>query len=61
MPLVITGERLDGPGETLSEVAKRSESKWSAAKMAVVNAMTTKVKLSGGESIKVSKRERYQP
>jgi hypothetical protein len=29
--------------------------------MAVANAMTTKRKLSGGESIKVSKRERYQP
>jgi predicted Zn-dependent protease len=48
-------------GETLGGVAKRSGSGWSPAKMAVANAMTTKAKLAGGESIKVSKRERYQP
>jgi predicted Zn-dependent protease len=48
-------------GENLSNIAKRSNSEWSADKMAVANAMTTKRKLSGGESIKVSKRERYQP
>jgi len=48
-------------GETLNDIAKRSGSKWSAARMAVANAMTTKSKLSGGESIKISKQERYQP
>ncbi len=47
-------------GETIGNIANRSGSEWSAAKMAVANAMTTKMKLSGGESIKVSKRERYQ-
>jgi predicted Zn-dependent protease len=45
--------------ETLSAIAKRTKSQWSAAKMAVANAMTTKAKLSGGEPIKVSKREPY--
>lgn len=48
-------------GETLSSIAKRSRSEWSAAKLAVANAMPVDGKLSGGESIKVSKRERYQP
>jgi len=48
-------------GETLNDIAKRSGSEWSPAKMAVTNAMTTKSKLSGGESIKISKQERYQP
>jgi predicted Zn-dependent protease len=45
--------------ETLSAIAKRTKSQWSSAKMAVANAMTTKAKLSGGEPIKVSKREPY--
>lgn len=49
------------PDETLSAIAKRVKSQWPAEKLAVANAMTTKEKLSGGESIKVSKSERYQP
>jgi predicted Zn-dependent protease len=48
------------PDETLSAIAKRTKSQWSAAKIAVANAMMTKAKLSGGESIKVSQRERYR-
>jgi len=48
-------------GETLNEIANRSESEWSAAKIAVANTMTTEAKLSGGEFIKISKRERYWP
>ena len=48
-------------GETPHDIAQRSHSAWSAAKMAVANALTSKEKLQGGESIKVSKRERYQP
>ena len=47
-------------GETLTQVAKRSDSEWSAPRMGVANAMKTQTKLAGGESIKVSKRERYQ-
>lgn len=47
-------------GETLSKIASRSGSQWSPAKMAVANDMTAQAKLSGGESIKISKRERYQ-
>jgi predicted Zn-dependent protease len=38
-------------GETLSDIAARSGSEWSAAKMAIANAMTIKAKLSGGESV----------
>ena len=49
------------PGETLTQIARRSASGWPAEKIAVANAMTTRQKLSGGESIKISKRERYQP
>jgi predicted Zn-dependent protease len=47
-------------GETLSKIAARSGSEWSPAKMAVANDITVHSKLSGGESIKISKRERYQ-
>jgi predicted Zn-dependent protease len=47
-------------GETLSKIASRSDSQWPPAKMAVANDMTAETKLSGGESIKISKRERYQ-
>jgi predicted Zn-dependent protease len=47
-------------GETLSEVAKRTGSEWSAAKMGVANAMETGAKLPEGEAIKISKREPYQ-
>jgi predicted Zn-dependent protease len=47
-------------GETLSKIAARSGSQWPPSKMAVANDMTTEEKLAGGESIKISKRERYQ-
>jgi predicted Zn-dependent protease len=47
-------------GETLSKIAARSGSQWAPSKMAVANDMTTEEKLTGGESIKISKRERYQ-
>ena len=47
-------------GETLSKIAVRSGSQWSASKMAVANDMTAEEELAGGESIKISKRERYQ-
>lgn len=49
-----------GRGETLSKIAARSGSQWSPSKMAVANDITVQSKLSGGESIKISKRERYQ-
>ena len=48
-------------GETLGNVAKRGGNTWSAAKTAVANGMTTRQKLSGGESIKISKSEPYRP
>ena len=48
-------------GETLGGVAKRSSSQWSPAQMSVANAIEASLKLSGGEAIKVSKRERYEP
>jgi len=47
-------------GETLSKIAARSGSQWPPSKMAVANDMTAEEKLAGGESIKISKRERYQ-
>ena len=47
-------------GETLGQIAARSRSQWSASKMAVANDMTAEEELAGGESIKISKRERYQ-
>jgi len=47
-------------GETLHDVAARSGSEWSAAKMAVANAIAATAKLTGNEPIKISKRERYQ-
>jgi len=49
-----------GRGETLSKIAARNGSQWSPSKMAVANDITVQSKLSGGESIKISKRERYQ-
>lgn len=48
-------------GETLGSVAKGGGNTWSPAKTAVANGMTTRQKLSGEESIKISKSERYQP
>jgi predicted Zn-dependent protease len=48
-------------GETVSAVAKRGGGNWSAAKVAAANAMAAGDKLTGGEPIKVSKRERYEP
>jgi predicted Zn-dependent protease len=47
------------PGETLMAIAARSESQWTPEKIAVVNDLSTSAKLSGGESIKISKREPY--
>ncbi len=49
------------PGETPAQIVKRSASRWSAVKVAAANALDDDERLSGGESIKVSKRERYQP
>lgn len=46
--------------DTLRTNVKRAQSRWSAEKMAVANAMEIAAKLLGGESIKVSKQERYQ-
>jgi len=48
-------------GETVSEITKRTESEWSPARVAAVNAMMTGEKLGGGEAIKVSRREPYRP
>jgi predicted Zn-dependent protease len=47
-------------GERLSAIAQRAHSRWSVERMAAANAMNAKEKLSGGEAIKVSKRERYR-
>ena len=48
------------PGETLTTIAARSESLWSADKMAVTNDLSTSATLSGGgEWIKISKQEPY--
>ena len=47
-------------GETVSAIAKRSQSQWSVEKVAAANAMSTTGKLGGGEAIKVSKREPYR-
>ena len=47
-------------GETLSAVAKRAQSQWSAERVAAANAMKVSDKLAGSESIKVSKREPYR-
>jgi predicted Zn-dependent protease len=49
------------PGETPAQILKRSASQWPLAKVAAANALEEGASLSGGESIKVSKRERYQP
>ena len=40
---------------------KRSASQWPATKVAAANAIEEGARLSGGEAVKVSKRERYQP
>ena len=48
------------PGETLTTIARRAQSQWSADKVAAANAMNANAKLAGGESIKVSKREPYR-
>ena len=50
-----------GKGETVGSVAKRGGNTWSPEKTAAANAMTIREKLGGGESIKISKRERYLP
>ena len=47
-------------GETLAGLAERSGSAWPAAKISVANAIDTAARLAGGESIKVSKKERYR-
>lgn len=49
------------PGETLEQVAARSQSEWSADKIAVANAMSADAELSGSEPIKISRKEPYQP
>jgi len=48
-------------GETVSSAAKRGGNNWSPARMAAANAMATSDKLTAGEPIKISRRERYQP
>jgi len=48
------------PGQTLGAIAKRKGNQWSVDKTAAANAMESTTKLSGGESIKVSLRERYR-
>jgi predicted Zn-dependent protease len=47
--------------DTLNDIATRSGSDWSAAKIGVANAIEAKAKLSGGEAIKVRKREPCRP
>ena len=49
------------PGETAAQIVKRSASQWPATKVAAANAIEEGARLSGGEAVKVSKRERYQP
>ena len=49
------------PGETPAQIVKRSASQWPTAKLAAANAIEDDARLSGGEVIKVSKRERYKP
>ncbi|HET6415297.1 MAG TPA: hypothetical protein VFG22_03295 [Polyangiales bacterium] len=46
-------------GETLTAIAARSSSQWSAEKMAVANDLSTSAPLPDGETIKISKREPY--
>jgi predicted Zn-dependent protease len=46
-------------GETLSALAKRAQSRWSVERVAAANAMSAGAKLSGGEAVKISKREPY--
>ena len=48
-------------GETVSAIAKRANSQWSAERVAAANAMRANAKLAGGEAVKVSKREKYAP
>lgn len=45
--------------QTSSEIAARSASQWSVAKISVANEVSTDATLSVGESIKLSKREPY--
>ena len=47
--------------ETLGDVAKRSGSVWSVAKMSVANDVPSNEALRTDELIKVSKKERYEP
>jgi predicted Zn-dependent protease len=46
-------------GQTVGDIAKSSGNQWSAAKTAAANAMKSSTKLSGGESIKINRREPY--
>jgi predicted Zn-dependent protease len=47
-------------GQTVGELATQGQNQWSVEKTAAANAMEPKTKLSGGESIKVSRREAYR-
>ena len=47
-------------GETLQQLATRAGSEWSAGKIGVANAMATEERLSGGELVKISRREPYR-
>lgn len=48
-------------GETISDLVLRTESQWSAPRVAVANAMDSNAKLPDGQLIKISKSERYRP
>ena len=47
--------------ETLTAIAKRTASQWSAPKLSVANGMPKTKKLSAGDLIKIAKQERFLP
>ena len=49
-----------GAGESLEEIAERSDSSWEAPRLAVVNGVEVDASLAGGFGIKIMREEPYE-